>query len=229
MEQRREFILKLAKALLSYGAPSHRIESQLAMVSTILEARVSFVHIPSVIMVSLGDGGTKTMQTHFVRANSRIALSNLEQVHAITREVCRDKIACDTGTELLDNVLSAKALYPLYMRCFYCFICGSIICATAFGGSVIDMWISGTCAAFLGYLSLSPTTQQSSMIDNVYEYVPLSTCLAMTDLHHRLKDFCLNLCLVHRQSAQHYQRRPILLQRNFLSWGCSYSAWLYHS
>jgi uncharacterized membrane protein YjjP (DUF1212 family) len=135
-----------------------------------LEARVAFVHIPSIIMVSLGDGGTKTMQTHFVRANSRIALSNLEQVHAITREVCRDKIACDTGTDLLDNVLEAKALYPLYLRCFYCFICGSIICATAFGGSIIDMWISGTCAAFLGYLNLSPTTQQSSMIDNVYEY-----------------------------------------------------------
>src|SRR5882762_2417265 len=177
MEQRREFILKLAKALLSYGAPSHRIESQLAMVSSILEARVSFVHIPSIIMVSLGDGGTKTMQTHFVRANSRIALSNLEQVHAITREVCRDKIACDIGTNLLVNVLEAKALYSLYLRCFYCFICGSIICATAFGGSIIDMWISGACAAFLGYLNLSPTTQQSSMIDNVYECVSSSIFL----------------------------------------------------
>jgi hypothetical protein len=36
---RRKFILKLAKALMSYGAPSHRIESQLNAASQLLDAR----------------------------------------------------------------------------------------------------------------------------------------------------------------------------------------------
>ncbi|KAG5636371.1 hypothetical protein H0H81_008289 [Sphagnurus paluster] len=36
---RRKFILKLAKALLSFGAPSHRIESQLKAASDILDAQ----------------------------------------------------------------------------------------------------------------------------------------------------------------------------------------------
>lgn len=34
--KRRKFILKLAKALLAFGAPSHRIESQLTAAATIL-------------------------------------------------------------------------------------------------------------------------------------------------------------------------------------------------
>ena len=38
VKQRRKFILVLAKALLSFGAPSHRIESQLAAASKILGA-----------------------------------------------------------------------------------------------------------------------------------------------------------------------------------------------
>lgn len=38
MSKRRKFILKLAKALLYFGAPSHRIESQLVAASNILEA-----------------------------------------------------------------------------------------------------------------------------------------------------------------------------------------------
>ena len=38
VKQRRKFILILAKALLSFGAPSHRIESQLAAASKILGA-----------------------------------------------------------------------------------------------------------------------------------------------------------------------------------------------
>jgi hypothetical protein len=36
--KRRKFILKLAKALLSFGAPSHRIESQLRTASKVLDA-----------------------------------------------------------------------------------------------------------------------------------------------------------------------------------------------
>jgi uncharacterized membrane protein YjjP (DUF1212 family) len=34
--KRRKFILRLAKALLAFGAPSHRIESQLTAAATIL-------------------------------------------------------------------------------------------------------------------------------------------------------------------------------------------------
>jgi uncharacterized membrane protein YjjP (DUF1212 family) len=169
IDQRREFILKLAKALLTFGAPSHRIESQLTAVSEILDAHVAVMHIPSIIMVTLGDGGTKTMQTIFVRANGRIALTSLEKVHAITRDVCRDYIACDTGSVELEKVLNAPPLYPLYFRCFLAFICSSIICAVAFGGSVIDMWISGVCAAVLQYLGLY-AGNKVSMLDNVYEY-----------------------------------------------------------
>jgi len=37
--KRRKFILKLAKALLAFGAPSHRIESQLLAASNILDAQ----------------------------------------------------------------------------------------------------------------------------------------------------------------------------------------------
>lgn len=36
--KRRKFVLKLAKALLTFGAPSHRIESQLVAASDILDA-----------------------------------------------------------------------------------------------------------------------------------------------------------------------------------------------
>ena len=44
--QRRKFILKLAKALLSFGAPSHRIESQLSAASNILDAQAGQYYLP---------------------------------------------------------------------------------------------------------------------------------------------------------------------------------------
>lgn len=49
--QRRKFILKLAKALLSFGAPSHRIESQLSAASDILDAQAGQYHLHSSSML----------------------------------------------------------------------------------------------------------------------------------------------------------------------------------
>jgi uncharacterized membrane protein YjjP (DUF1212 family) len=170
LESRRKFILKLAKALLTYGAPSHRIESQLSAASDILDARAAFVHIPNIIIVTLGNGGTKSTQTHFVRAGGRIALTSLHQVHLIYRDVLHDKMGAEAGTEALKNILRAPPIYPLISRCCLAFVCASIICVLAFGGSIADMWVSGLCACVLQYLGLNAAAK-SAMYANVYEYV----------------------------------------------------------
>ncbi|KII94210.1 hypothetical protein PLICRDRAFT_102260 [Plicaturopsis crispa FD-325 SS-3] len=165
---RRKFILKLAKALLKFGAPSHRIESQLTAASQILDAQANFVHIPNIIIVTLGNGETKSMETHFVRAGGKIALSNLHNVHLIYRDVLHDKMGAEAGTEALDKILKAPPIYPLAARCGLAFICSSIMCVLAFGGSVLDMGISGACACVLQYLGLN-VASKSAMYANVYE------------------------------------------------------------
>ncbi|KAF8642003.1 hypothetical protein AX16_009725 [Volvariella volvacea WC 439] len=45
LSKRRKFILKLAKALLVFGAPSHRIESQLLAASDILNAEAGLIPV----------------------------------------------------------------------------------------------------------------------------------------------------------------------------------------
>jgi uncharacterized membrane protein YjjP (DUF1212 family) len=174
VDQRRNFVLKLAKALLSYGAPSHRIESQLAAASKILDAQANFVHIPNIIIVTLGNGGTRTVRTHFVRAGGRIALTSLHKVHLIYRDVLHDKMGAEAGTEALKKLLRAPPIYPLIVRCALAFVCASIICVLAFGGSLVDMWVSGACACVLQYLGLNAAAK-SSMYANVYEWVFSST------------------------------------------------------
>ncbi|EGO04471.1 hypothetical protein SERLA73DRAFT_128527, partial [Serpula lacrymans var. lacrymans S7.3] len=168
LTKRRKFVLKLAKSLLAFGAPSHRIESQLTAASDILDAMADFVHIPNVIIVTFGDGDTGTVETHFVRANGRIALTSLHKVHLIYRKVLHDKMSVEAGTEALREILCAPPIYSLKLRYLLAFVCASIICVLAFGGSMIDMWISGFCACVLQYLGLNAATK-SSMYANVYE------------------------------------------------------------
>lgn len=168
IDKRRAFMLKLAKCLLAFGAPSHRIESQLATASQILDARASFVHIPNIIIVTFGDEDMASVETHFVKANGRIALTALQGVHVVYRKVLHDKMTVEEGTRRLASILSAPPIYSLLVRCLLAFVCGSTICVLAFGGSVIDMWISGVCAFVLQYLGLNTATK-SATYANVYE------------------------------------------------------------
>ncbi|KAF7436631.1 hypothetical protein PC9H_003464 [Pleurotus ostreatus] len=165
---RRTFILKLAKALLHYGAPSHRIESQLQAASEILDAQAEFVHLPNILIVTIRNGETKSSRTHFVRARGRVALSSLHKVHLIYRDVLHDTITAAEGTVALKELLRRPPIYPLAARCFLAFLCASIICVLSFGGSIIDMWISGLCASLLQYLGLT-AANKSAMYANVYE------------------------------------------------------------
>ncbi|KAF9457342.1 hypothetical protein BDZ94DRAFT_236245 [Collybia nuda] len=166
--ERRNFILKLAKALLSFGAPSHRIESQLAAASRILDAQAEFVHIPNIIIVTIRNGDTRSTRTHFVRATGRIALTSLHSVHHIYRDVLHGAMGARVGTEALKRLLRASPIYTLITRCILAFVCASIICVLAFGGSLLDMWISGACACVLQYLGLN-AANKSAMYANVYE------------------------------------------------------------
>ncbi|KAF9270039.1 DUF1212-domain-containing protein [Marasmius fiardii PR-910] len=166
LDTRRKFLLKLAKALLTFGAPSHRIQSQLSAASDILGGDAEFVHLPNIIIVSIRNGDSTF--TYFVRATGRVALSSLHEVHQIYRNVLHDKIGAEAGTQALRRLLRNHPIYPLHLRCILAFFSASIICAVSFGGSFFDMWISGACACVLQYLGLS-AANKSAMYANVYE------------------------------------------------------------
>jgi uncharacterized membrane protein YjjP (DUF1212 family) len=167
-QDRVDFILVLAQTLLAFGAPSHRIESQLQSAADILQVNVGFVHLPSLLIANLMDSGTVVSETRFVRAGGRIALTSLHRVHLVYRDVLHDKVGVREGTDRLRKLLRARPIYPNWVRCIFAFICASIICTTAFGGSLLDMFISGTGASALQFLGLNVATK-SAMYANVYE------------------------------------------------------------
>ncbi|KAI9461759.1 DUF1212-domain-containing protein [Boletus coccyginus] len=167
IDKRRKFILTLAKCLLTFGSPSHRIDTQLSTASNILDAKAAFVHIPDVIIVTFGEEDA-AFETHFVKAKGQIALTPLHWVHCVYRKVLHDEMTVEDGTRELKDILNARTIYSLWPRCLFAFLTAAMISAMVFGGSIIDMWISGLCACVLQYLGLS-TASKSATYANVYE------------------------------------------------------------
>uniref|UniRef100_A0A8H8CL20 Threonine/serine exporter-like N-terminal domain-containing protein n=1 Tax=Psilocybe cubensis TaxID=181762 RepID=A0A8H8CL20_PSICU len=168
MKNRHEFLLKLARALMTFGAPSHRIESQLIAAARILEVEAEFIHLPGIIISSFGDQDLGCSETHFVKCGGRLSLGALHKVHLIYRSVVHDEISAKQATEQLEALLSAPPPYSKVFRCFLAFCLAALICPLAFGGSFVDMWIAGLAAFFLSYLQLQ-VAQKSALYANVFE------------------------------------------------------------
>ncbi|KAG6869310.1 hypothetical protein C0993_000063 [Termitomyces sp. T159_Od127] len=159
MINRQEFLIKLAKALMIFGAPSHRIEAQLIAAARILEVEAEFIHLPGVIICSFGDQDLGCSETHFVKCTGRLSLGALHKVHLIYRNVVHDEISAKRATNDLEALLTAPPLYSMLFP---------LICPLAFGGSFVDMWLAGMGAFILSLLQLGVATK-SVLYANVFE------------------------------------------------------------
>ncbi|KAJ7129524.1 hypothetical protein C8R44DRAFT_615123 [Mycena epipterygia] len=168
MINRQDFLLKLARALMTFGAPSHRIESQLIAAARILEVEAEFIHLPGVIICSFGDQELGCSETHFIKCGGRLSLGALHKVHVIYRSVVHDEISAKQAADALEELLDAAPLYSIFFRCMLAFALSALICPLAFGGSFLDMWISGAGAFILCALQLGAATK-SAIYANVFE------------------------------------------------------------
>ncbi|KAG2023043.1 pheromone-regulated membrane protein 10 [Coprinopsis cinerea AmutBmut pab1-1] len=153
---------------MTFGSPSHRIESQVKAAATIMSLEADCMYLPNMAIISMRLGEHLAMRTFFVRARGRIALTSLQKVHQIYRNVLHENLPASAGTQALKRLLRAPPIYSLPVRCFLAFMSASAICGLSFGGSILDMWISGICACALQYLGLN-AANKSAMYANVYE------------------------------------------------------------
>jgi uncharacterized membrane protein YjjP (DUF1212 family) len=168
MINRQDFLLKLARALMTFGAPSHRIESQLLAAARILEVEAEFIHLPGVIICSFGDQELGCSETHFIKCGGRLSLGALHSVHVTYRSVVHDEISAKTASEDLEALLNAPPPYAIFTRCVLAFFLSALICPLAFGGSFVDMWVAGGGAFILSVLQLCAATK-SAIYANVFE------------------------------------------------------------
>lgn len=168
IDRRRKFILKMARALMLFGAPSHRVESQLNALSGVLHVDAQFIHFPGIVIASFGGGETNLSQTHFVKSKTEIALGRLNELHALYKEVMSDKIPIEDASLLLDEMFSKPPEWSNLSRILFSIVKCGMMAPINFGGSFVDIWIS---ALFGGLLTFSQLclAGNNQMFSNVFD------------------------------------------------------------
>lgn len=76
--QRQEFILKLARAMMMFGGPSHRLVAQIQSTGHVLDLELSCMYLPDVMLISFEDTSTGTSNVKFIRQGEGVGRGRLD-------------------------------------------------------------------------------------------------------------------------------------------------------
>ncbi|KAH7150375.1 hypothetical protein B0J13DRAFT_439525 [Dactylonectria estremocensis] len=165
---RHKYLLKLCRALMLYGAPTHRLEEYMTMSSRVLEIEGQFLYIPGCMIISFDDSTTHTTEVKLVRVLQGIDLGRLRDVHNIYKDVVHDKLGADEATKRLDEVMSAKNKFSTWFRVFLYGVASVCVAPFAFQGRFIDLPVAFLLGCIVGVLQLV-CAPSNELYANVFE------------------------------------------------------------
>lgn len=166
--QRQRFVLRMCKALMLYGAPTHRLEEYLTMTARVLEIDGQFIYFPGCMIVSFGDATTRTSEVQLVRCPQGLNLYKLHRVHRIYKQVIHDLVGVEEASNDLDELLSTKPAFPPWLCVIIYGFSSAMVTPFAFGGGWVNLPVSfliGLCVGSLQFL-IAP---RSNLYSNVFE------------------------------------------------------------
>ena len=104
---RQIYLLKLSRALMAYGAPTHRLEEYMRMSARTLDIEAQFLYLPGCMVISFDDTQTHTTEMKLIRNGGGIDLGKLRDVHDVYKEVVHDHMG-ESPTVKTDRVLGSK-------------------------------------------------------------------------------------------------------------------------
>lgn len=165
---RQKYLIRLCRALMAYGAPTHRLEEYMRMTARVLELDVQVLYIPGCMLVSFDDASTHTTEVKLVRTNQGVNLGKLKDVHEIYKEVVHDVTGVEEATQRLEAIIREK---PKHHKWFLVLVYGfasACVGPFAFESNWIDLPIAFVLGLCLGFLQLI-IAPKSDLYANVFE------------------------------------------------------------
>ncbi|KAJ5171954.1 hypothetical protein N7492_004547 [Penicillium capsulatum] len=165
---RQRYIMQLCRALMKYGAPTHRLEEYMQMTARVLEVSGQFLYLPGCMIMSFDDPTTRTAEVKLVRMVQGVDLGRLADTHNVYKNVVHDLIGVEEATQELDEIMSRKPRFNKWILVLMYGLASATVGPFAFQARPIDMPIIFFLGALVGFMQhvLAP---RSTLYSNVFE------------------------------------------------------------
>ncbi|EGV65287.1 hypothetical protein CANTEDRAFT_102771 [Yamadazyma tenuis ATCC 10573] len=166
--QRQRFIMLMCKALMLFGAPTHRLEEYMTMTSRVLEIDGQFIYFPGCMIIAFGDAATRTSEVHLVKCSQGLNLAKLSETHKIYKGVIHDIMSVEEASSKLAKIFKSKNNFNPWLCVFFYGLGSGCVCPWAFGGGWIDVPIAFGVGLCVGYLQFF-VSSKSNLYSSVFE------------------------------------------------------------
>ncbi|KAG0372252.1 hypothetical protein BGX24_000493, partial [Mortierella sp. AD032] len=150
--ERQDFILRLAKSLIKYGAPSHRLEDAVDHAAKTLEINLQCIYLPNVMIVSFTDYETHTSETHLLKVPAGLDMYKCAMVHQIQKMVTHSSMPVEEAIMKLDAINAERDANGRWITVLAYAVAGFCTAPMFFKGNWIDAIISFFMGAAVGLL-----------------------------------------------------------------------------
>lgn len=163
---RQSFLITIAKALILYGAPTHRIEETCALLARKMEVDASFALLPGLMTISFSDPETHTSDTRHLRCTQGMDMYKLSKVYTIALDVLHGG-GIERANKELEKVTVEKGYYPVWVTVLAWTTSAAFVAPLAFHGSWLDTALAGLCGLIVGLLGV--VAAKLPVYGNVFE------------------------------------------------------------
>lgn len=165
---RQRYIMQLCRALMLFGAPTHRLEEYMQMTSKVLEIDSQFLYLPGCMIMSFDDPSTRTTEMKLVRVGQGVDLARLSDTHLIYKNVIHDVVGIEEAIQDLDEVMKKGPRYNKFIVVMVYGLATATVGPFAFNARPIDMpiiFINGLLVGAMQHLA----APRSVLYSNVFE------------------------------------------------------------
>ncbi|KAJ5476206.1 hypothetical protein N7475_001935 [Penicillium sp. IBT 31633x] len=149
---RQQYIMQLCRALMKYGAPTHRLEEYMMMTSNVLEVKAQFLYIPGCMFMSFDDPLTRTAEVKIIRVVQGLDLSRLAETHNVYKNVVHDIVGVEQATQELDQIMQRKPRYNRWLLVFLTGCASFAVGPYAFSARPVDLPIIFVLGCLVGFM-----------------------------------------------------------------------------
>ncbi|KAF9171482.1 hypothetical protein BGX21_001311 [Mortierella sp. AD011] len=151
--KRQDYVLRLARAMIKYGAPSHRLEEAIDHTARTLELNMQCVYMPNVMVVAFTDYETHTSETHLLKVSAGLNMHKFAQVHQVLKMVTHSSMPVEEAIMKLDAINTEKDIWPRWANIVSFAIASFCTAPMFYKGDWIDAVVAGALGISVGLMS----------------------------------------------------------------------------
>ncbi|KAF9579066.1 hypothetical protein BGW38_004838, partial [Lunasporangiospora selenospora] len=150
--ERQDYILRLAKSMIKYGAPSHRLEDTIDNSAKALELNLQCVYMPNVMIVAFTDYETHTSETHLLKVSAGLDMYKCALVHQVQKMVTHASMPVEEAIMKLDAINAEDDANSRLLTVLAYAVAGFCTAPMFFKGSWTDAGVSFLIGGAVGLL-----------------------------------------------------------------------------